>query len=238
MEDSLWFRLDDGRGASEEEIATAIEPHSTWEDTPDAQQMSGPWNPLDLRVQQGLEPQMHSRIPGPSWPTLSYSSSYPSFHVSSETQTTLTSDHSILLPYDMSECDMTDSVMSIRPRLTPSNLAQLSSYRSDSVGSFPRNESPEHGDGPPNEVSVLSSVDPEIFFCPVVGCTKEFRGKCARGTRSRHLRLKHTYGQEENVYRCEVPGCSKVYCRQDARLKHYRKRHSDVMHVAAAKPRK
>jgi hypothetical protein len=78
------------------------------------------------------------------------------------------------------------------------------------------------------------SFDPQVLFCSYDGCSKKFSGRFRRGTLSRHIRLKHSQGQEERVYLCEVDGCSKVYLRQDARLKHYRKRHADVVDVAAA----
>jgi hypothetical protein len=44
------------------------------------------------------------------------------------------------------------------------------------------------------------------------------------------MRLKHgkTHGQEEKEYSCEASNCSKVYMRQDARLKHYRKVHPQL----------
>jgi uncharacterized Zn-finger protein len=50
-----------------------------------------------------------------------------------------------------------------------------------------------------------------------------FTGKYRRGNLQRHMRLKH--GQEVREYACEVKRCGKTFMRQDARLKHYRKKH-------------
>jgi hypothetical protein len=51
------------------------------------------------------------------------------------------------------------------------------------------------------------------------------------------MRLKHgkVRGKEEKKYPCEACGCDKVYMRQDARLKHYRKRHPELNPSAAVR---
>jgi uncharacterized Zn-finger protein len=68
-----------------------------------------------------------------------------------------------------------------------------------------------------------------------------FTGKYRRGNLQRHMRLKHPKGQSadknEKEYSCEARGCSNVFKRQDARLKHIRTKHPEL-HIAAAVPRK
>ncbi|CAO2650603.1 Nn.00g018950.m01.CDS01 [Neocucurbitaria sp. VM-36] len=90
-----------------------------------------------------------------------------------------------------------------------------------------------------SNVSITPSNVAEDLECEVLGCNSTFSGHYRRGNRQRHYRMKHGHsqgqgqglsqgqsqGQEERMYPCEEYGCSKVYKRQDARLKHYRKRH-------------
>lgn len=54
-----------------------------------------------------------------------------------------------------------------------------------------------------------------------------------------HMRLKHGKLQdgEESEYRCLVTGCTKIFKRQDSRLKHIRKKHPNLG-AAAPKARK
>lgn len=54
-------------------------------------------------------------------------------------------------------------------------------------------------------------------------CGKSFCGDYRKGNLARHRRQKH--GEEEQSYPCEESYCSRVFKRQDARLKHYRKQH-------------
>jgi hypothetical protein len=88
-------------------------------------------------------------------------------------------------------------------------------------------------------LSVTPCSEPEVLCCLQDGCQRTFQGKYRRGTRQRHMRLKHsnTKGPEDREYPCEAMGCDKVYMRQDARLKHLRKVHPELR-VAAAVPRK
>ncbi|KAH7095371.1 hypothetical protein FB567DRAFT_27926 [Paraphoma chrysanthemicola] len=69
---------------------------------------------------------------------------------------------------------------------------------------------------PPHEVA-------RILECPQWSCHVRFTGKYRQGNLQRHLRLKH--GSTERLYLCEQGGCEKRFKRQDARLKHYRKKH-------------
>lgn len=231
------------------------------EHTGDMCSHSPPWNPLDLRgpqVAAGRTP-FYGHATTPSQDLYAYNSAST---LSSTTPSTATPS---------SRChDMSESVLTIRPQLTPINLDQLGHESREGRSHFPVPGAVHRGAAGvaacldrrgsraieigaisgPQEFSTntdtasslgaprQSIASSEVLYCSVIGCTKEFRGKNRRGSRSRHLRLKHLDGQEERAYHCEVPGCSKVYCRQDARLKHYRKRHGDVMNVAAAKSRK
>jgi len=63
---------------------------------------------------------------------------------------------------------------------------------------------------------------------PVVceACGKEYKGDYRRGNLARHIRQKH--GIDEQNFPCADPGCSKIFKRQDARLKHYRKEHPQL----------
>lgn len=73
---------------------------------------------------------------------------------------------------------------------------------------------------------------PDVLYCAESGCSACFTGTHRRGTLHRHIRLKHK-GQQ---YPCRV--CDKVFQRQDARLKHYRGKHSDNLELPAAVRRK
>jgi hypothetical protein len=56
-------------------------------------------------------------------------------------------------------------------------------------------------------------------------CGQHFTGAYRAGNLGRHTRLKHA-STERNLYECT--GCSKVFQRQDARLKHARRRHPEL----------
>ncbi|KAF2034869.1 hypothetical protein EK21DRAFT_84988 [Setomelanomma holmii] len=79
--------------------------------------------------------------------------------------------------------------------------------------------------------SVTSVGQPDVFMCPEEDCHATFTGAYRRGNQGRHMRLKH--GRKERVYPCEDLRCDKIFLRQDARLKHYRKKHS---HLAPGSP--
>jgi hypothetical protein len=69
------------------------------------------------------------------------------------------------------------------------------------------------------------STESEAVRCK--SCTAVFRGVYARGNYRRHRRQKHTIHRLEYV--CEDSSCSKRFGRGDARLKHYRRRHPDIV---------
>jgi len=83
--------------------------------------------------------------------------------------------------------------------------------------------------------SITPSNEPDVLLCLRDGCSKVFQGKCRRGTRQRHMRLKHGLSQGPKEYPCGE--CGQVYMRSDALLKHQRKEHLGLGR-AAAKPRK
>jgi hypothetical protein len=68
-----------------------------------------------------------------------------------------------------------------------------------------------------------------------------FTGKYRRGSLKRHMRHKHKAVQGAEVVEktlvCEAFGCSRVFKRQDSRLKHHRKIHPEL-DIAGAVPRK
>jgi uncharacterized Zn-finger protein len=80
----------------------------------------------------------------------------------------------------------------------------------------------------------------DVLFCLHDDCPTEFKGKYQRGNLQRHMRLKHgkIQGREEKEYPCEASNCSKIYMRQDARLKHYRKKHPQLNPRVALRRRK
>jgi len=65
--------------------------------------------------------------------------------------------------------------------------------------------------------------------CKARGCNAIFRGLYARGNLARHKRLYHN---GPRVYVCEDEECDRVFRRQDARLKHYRKHHPSLARPA------
>ncbi|KAH7414198.1 hypothetical protein DE146DRAFT_627263 [Phaeosphaeria sp. MPI-PUGE-AT-0046c] len=75
--------------------------------------------------------------------------------------------------------------------------------------------------------------------CEHEGCFQIFTGNHRRGTMHRHMRLKHSGNQNESgkKFFCEVLDCDKSFSRQDARLKHLRKKHPELG-LAAALPRR
>jgi hypothetical protein len=81
---------------------------------------------------------------------------------------------------------------------------------------------------PRPQVTRCSSMDglsmPAKSFsvsCEVCGLV--FTGEYNRGSLARHRRQKH--GEQEQAYSCADEECERVFKRQDARLKHYRRKH-------------
>lgn len=84
-------------------------------------------------------------------------------------------------------------------------------------------------------MSVTSSSCPSILYC--TGCSQQFTGEHRRGSRARHMRNKHgKSGVEARRYPCMY--CDhRVFHRQDARLRHYRRDHPEL-ELAAPVPRR
>ncbi|KAI8936505.1 hypothetical protein NX059_006910 [Plenodomus lindquistii] len=87
--------------------------------------------------------------------------------------------------------------------------------------------------GGPDAVSGASSTTPVHLGCGK--CDKIFTGHHRKGSLARHNRQKHR--DQGLVYKCEDANCDRVFCRKDARLKHYRKYHQELA-SGPAKPRK
>lgn len=83
--------------------------------------------------------------------------------------------------------------------------------------------------------SSSSVVIGDVLRCPHEGCKAEFKKSWSRGNLGRHLRNKHKNGGRS--YHCEAHGCASVFQRSDARLKHYRKKHRELMNTHL-RPRK
>jgi hypothetical protein len=81
---------------------------------------------------------------------------------------------------------------------------------------------PSSSNPPSHADSTLS--DP--FCCPL--CPSKFGGIYRQGNYGRHRRYKH--GDSPRVIHCEHPGCSKQFNRTDARRKHYRSHHPELLH--------
>jgi hypothetical protein len=143
----------------------------------------------------------------------------------SNLESTLTS----LTSYEPSSHNLSESMMMVRASPSsdyPTEIVQNSrSYFDTPAPGEHRASSPA--------CSLLSDTPhfvPDVLLCLQDGCSKTFQGKYRRGTRQRHMRLKHgkARGLEEKEYPCEAFGCRKFYMRQDARLKHYRKQHPEL----------
>jgi hypothetical protein len=68
---------------------------------------------------------------------------------------------------------------------------------------------------------LASERDPEILQCST--CEATFKGRYRKGNLTRHRR--HHHGSNETVFPCEMASCTRMFKRQDARLKHYRRHH-------------
>ena len=79
--------------------------------------------------------------------------------------------------------------------------------------------------GPASQTN--SNVSSDTLRCPFDGCGAIFTGGYRKGNLGRHRRLKHD-GQGVQ-YPCEGKKCKKSFCRTDARLKHYRTDHPELV---------
>jgi hypothetical protein len=68
----------------------------------------------------------------------------------------------------------------------------------------------------------IGAPDTDTILCE--RCGVEFTGVYRSGNLARHVRHKHAEAKE-GQYICIAKGCDRVFARQDARLKHARKRH-------------
>ncbi|KAF1950467.1 hypothetical protein CC80DRAFT_227461 [Byssothecium circinans] len=69
--------------------------------------------------------------------------------------------------------------------------------------------------------SASASTPAATLECVIAGCDAKFSGEYRKGNLARHIRLRHA--ADGRIYPCA--GCTKKFNRQDARLKHYRRRH-------------
>ena len=79
----------------------------------------------------------------------------------------------------------------------------------------------------PTLTEMLSSVHTLSKTVRCESCSAEFRGPYARGNYGRHRRQKHPV--HRGMLECEAPSCTKVFLRVDARLKHYRRHHPELI---------
>lgn len=75
----------------------------------------------------------------------------------------------------------------------------------------------------------------DALRCSHEGCKAEFKKSWGKGNLARHLRMKHKNGGR--CYICEANGCALVFQRSDARLRHYRKKHPELV-KGPMRPRK
>jgi len=93
-----------------------------------------------------------------------------------------------------------------------------------------RNSSIRSSTSRASSASAPPTHTPDVMYCSEGGCRQAFRGQYCRGNLARHRRLSHGKGKP---YVCGDKTCAKEFKRQDARLKHYRKYHSEL---AASSP--
>lgn len=104
----------------------------------------------------------------------------------------------------------------------PNGQVQVTlSLRPKSVFQRPK---PAHSDGGSTApVTVSIQFVESLVQCSV--CSTEYRGKYRTGNLARHKRHKH---KGEVLLVCLDQDCNKVFKRQDARLKHIRKHHTEL----------
>jgi hypothetical protein len=66
-----------------------------------------------------------------------------------------------------------------------------------------------------------------VLYCPEPSCKATFSGVYRKGNLARHRRNQHEHSFK--TYPCHDPHCNKTFKRQDARLKHERKHHPDLV---------
>jgi hypothetical protein len=84
----------------------------------------------------------------------------------------------------------------------------------------------EPSSAPSSVPSSASSNLPDELYCDELRCTATFSGTYRKGNLARHKRTSHN---DPKRYICEDDTCARQFKRQDARLKHYRKRHPNIL---------
>ncbi|CAI6248039.1 unnamed protein product [Periconia digitata] len=84
-------------------------------------------------------------------------------------------------------------------------------------------------------IRASSTTIPDELECTIDDCNARFHGEYRKSNLARHYRLRHDRGGR--TYVCEGGCDDKVFKRQDARLKHYRRKHQHLA-LPAAVPRK
>jgi hypothetical protein len=110
---------------------------------------------------------------------------------------------------------MTDSFSTLRSPSPYHNISQFGEYSL----STPLQDS---GLSSPPSPSIADAGDDICLRCE--DCGAHFSGTYRRGNLGRHRRQKHA----STDYPCESDSCERVFKRQDARLKHYRKKHPNL----------
>jgi hypothetical protein len=72
-----------------------------------------------------------------------------------------------------------------------------------------------------------TDLNADIDTVTCAQCDQDFTGTYRNGNLARHVRQKHAAGNR-SAYECTAQGCSRVFQRPDARLKHARKRHPEL----------
>jgi hypothetical protein len=110
-----------------------------------------------------------------------------------------------------------------------SNLTDVT--RCDTEGDYLTPHSPSFSVSSSSESDIPArtptSSASDALCCSEPDCHATFHGNHRKGSFNRHRRLYH---QPEGVklYPCVHPSCERVFKRQDARLKHHRRRHPEL----------
>lgn len=100
-------------------------------------------------------------------------------------------------------------------------------YRSETQYSPTLTTEPgDHLGSSPDQPERSISEGTDIIFCNYPSCDRSFTGAHRRGNFLRHQRISHSSHSGYQDYPCQL--CSKVFRRQDARLKHQRKYHPEL----------
>ena len=108
----------------------------------------------------------------------------------------------------------------IRLATPPAHIVPSVSFSEDSWDSSVQSTTALQSETSTTSSSTASSE----IYCDIDDCCTAFSGVHRRGNLARHQRLKHS----SRVYVCENASCGRVFNRQDARLKHYRKYHQEL----------